>query len=290
MMPYTTVASQKFGLSTDTCYSMDNLHSKTYAMRAGILMYCVDDNVWWNMNVAAGAKNNTATVSGDATGILPAPFQFSTGVTSTSLGEASYNADTHVVFLTRNDRATSHIMNSANEMLIIRPTDPTEPSLSSGHYGDHLWGSTTSGEISGYIPTVAGIGFSTVDFGTMARKRISRVEAVFAEPPWQDTSTFDSSYPYFNGSYSMSLFYDRLNHHQSNTLNNTWTIERTAQARGYGLSTNANQTSLNAYGYPDRYYWNNLGMGRYWNFFIMSSSYDPFPLEALEITVTQGTS
>lgn len=112
------------------------------------------------------------------------------------------------------------------------------------------------------VPFVTVIELNTLSFGNNKRKRITRVEPVFTSIPKRSTSTDLTS------NYSFSLAYNKFN-----------------LTTGDGLLIR----SVDYENAANRYYFNNLGTGRYWNFAFLCNNRDPLSLSAFDITLQQGT-
>lgn len=111
-------------------------------------------------------------------------------------------------------------------------------------------------------PFVTVVELNTLSFGNNKHKKISRVEPVFTGIPKRSTSTDLTS------KYSFTLAYNKFN-----------------LTTGDGLLFR----QVDYENAANRYYFNNLGTGRYWNFSFICNHKDPMSIEAMDITVHQGT-
>jgi len=114
----------------------------------------------------------------------------------------------------------------------------------------------------GAIPISIVIQLNTANFLNENRKRINRVSLIFSVLPYKATAD--------TGTYSISLLYSK-----SNRIPESGSTLLTERYISYPNSTG-------------RYYWNNLGMARFWSFSIVALSKDPFPLFTLELDIDQG--
>jgi hypothetical protein len=115
---------------------------------------------------------------------------------------------------------------------------------------------------TGNLPVACTIQFNTANFGNENRKKINRVSLIFAVTP--DVASGDANV------YSISLVYTK-----ANQIPNAGSNLLSERYLTYPKSTR-------------RYYFNNLGMGRFWSFAVTSLSKDPFPLASLELDMDQG--
>ena len=137
-----------------------------------------------------------------------------------------------------------------------------------GYTGTYADASTDTG-VDG-CAIAAMITFTPIEFNQMVRKRVAKAQLVFSDVPNRVSTGGDSA-----NVYSMSLIYakkNRLPYETTTATEGQWFERPLTYAVG-----------------QDRFYWNNLGMSRYWGFTIYACNKDPFSLKALELTVLGGT-
>jgi hypothetical protein len=115
------------------------------------------------------------------------------------------------------------------------------------------------------LPVCCVVQFNTLEFANFKRKRISKATLVFDEVPFPAAGD--------TGVYSISLFVSRGERVASSTRANSTLTERIIS---YPSSVN-------------RYYYNNLGMSRRWDFCVVAMNKNSFFLKGLELSVEQGT-
>lgn len=176
-------------------------------------------------------------------------------------------------------------MQCQSSLLIPTMAYPGGSTAALGYYKQYvfIWNSSNAGATTGarsfsynatYIddnpdgsdtvsyPVACAVQFNGIEFENSSRKSIAKVTAVFEQSP--TTAAADT------GIYSMSLFYVKT---------------------GYVAPAGTNVTER-VIDYPNvalRYYWNNLGMSRRWDFCIVSLNKNSFFLKGLELKVSQGT-
>lgn len=140
--------------------------------------------------------------------------------------------------------------------------------FTTGYTGTYSDASSDTGTDA--VPVATMISFTPVEFNQMVRKKISRATLVFNDVPNRVNTSGDSA-----NTYSMSLIYAKKNRvpYETTTATEGQWFERPLT---YAIG-------------QDRFYWNNLGMSRYWGFTIYACNKDPFSLKGLELIVQGGT-
>lgn len=258
-------SSGSWGLSaTDTFYTTQQDRSK---LISGTLVFNTTDNIWWWVSHFCHANTTWAKRY-----FLPASAS-RVEVSSGDYFGPGYN-QTYLLF---GDNPSSNSY-----------PDTTVPNTTVFAQQSALWGTYTrpgayyddfpaSGTYDN-MPIPCMVGFNTLTFGTMHRKRINSVELVFARNPDQGVTAVGGS-PVDNGSYSWSLFIDKTGHVDFAT--NTSTREAIKQISTYASGLGTQRMN-------DRYIQWNLGMGRLWNFAVLSNTKDPWALEFIDVDMQIG--
>lgn len=257
-MVYHSDSSLRWGTSLDTYYT-ENYHLR-YNMVCGVMLYNVEDKTWWFMMIAPGDGSGIGT-RGNTYGILPASF---TGNPSNTMFYTNYTQ----VYFTINKPSTA--LTSTFRRYVYKIPSPGDGSIWGMAGGDRTW------------PVI--IQWNTLTFGNLNRKRVINAELVFANVP-----TSHSVIEY------ITLTWDKSNHPTEvsgasdlvSTLHGARTMKEPEETSGVYQSPSG---SLGIMGWPDRYFVNNLGMGRFWNFYVIAATQGAFDLEALDLTVSQCTS
>jgi hypothetical protein len=117
----------------------------------------------------------------------------------------------------------------------------------------------------GALPISVVVNLNPLEFNTLKRKRISRASLVFSQVPnWSSADAATANI------YSINLLYQKNNVEQ----------------------TSGSDITQRTMVYPNgqyRYYFNNLGMSRYWGFTVACLSKDSFGLKSIELEVSQNT-
>lgn len=277
---YTTQSTYYWGATTDTWYTKGATPSATHdfsKLRGSILCYNVEDKIWWSWMMYPG----TGTGTNSANYIMRTAMSVRAETTS----DWSNNFfQTYVFVAAVNSSPTQNIPNTT---LLGISSNVTGAGLGygpGGYYDSNPKQSTYADQ-----PVTVIIGFQMVDFGNSERKKINSLSLQFASIPQQRATAAGHSTSVDSGSYSYTLGINKTNHMSSLALapdinTNVYRVNKYPNMDSSGSSG-----SVNAYGLPDRFYFMNLGMARYWNFGVLCESKDPFPLEYLECDVMQGT-
>lgn len=254
---YHSSTSLRWGTSADTYYT-ENYHLRVN-MVAGVIMFNAEDKVWWYMMIAPGDGSGNGT-DGSVYGILPASY---------TTGPATLSAWNNYTFCYLTQNAPSN-NNTSTYRQVGYSIGTGWSSGWSMESGDRTW------------PFV--VQFNTLNFGNLNRKRIHSAELVFANVP---TSHTIIEY--------ITLHWDKSNHPTeisgaSDLVTTLYGARTMKEPEETAATYQSPAGSLGIMGWPDRYFINNLGMGRYWNFFIVGATQAAFDLEGLDLTVSQCTS
>jgi hypothetical protein len=222
-----TSTNGNFGNALDTFYSDQG----TSTARGGILMYSLEDKVWWAFKYMQKF---------DAS-IFPSVIYPGRGT------DASKMFKQYILISEQGSGTATSI--SPSQVFTLG-------SLEAGGYVDR----SPDGFATDSLPIECIVQFNALEFDNLNKKRVSKATLVFPSVP--KVAGIDSN------TYSISLFYNKLNYSDG-----TGTLERTIN-------------------YPNavgRYYWNNIGISRYWVFTVLAMNKDPFSVKALDLTVSQGT-
>jgi hypothetical protein len=266
-------AALKWGDSTDTWYSTDKIMDSLY-FTPGTMMYDIQDNTWWWMMFHQGV-NSEAGLTRQLYPVLSTRAERASDYTTGYYDQ--------LVFISSSVYyALSGGITGLSPMSVCEMPGRTRQWSSGAYYDSNDQWTTTS------TPVTCLVQFNQADFGTGERKRINSVECIFQSTPQDYNQTSGASSNVESGSFSYTLMMLRANHMNWNTTSDHTNIIKRCQKTPQGSGTGTAAT-LHGSGYNDRWIVMNLGMGRTFNFAVLCQSKDPFPLEAIEIDVQEGT-
>jgi hypothetical protein len=252
--------STKWGSTSDT--NTDYQHAT--CLQSGVCLYNTRDKVWWNMMTWVD-DDADGTALGGVMGILPV-----TPYLGPSLSPEY--SDITVFLFPKLSPASTSTSTRLQSVGWIKNPGPA--------WGD--WSDATSGNFAQEWPMI--VQFNPLDFGNSKRKRIHRAELVLSKTP------------YANGtSQYINLLANRADNPRPTTANITaGFLLRSIEVPYSSISSVVDATSpaepLEYQGMLDRYYVNNLGIGRKWQLSVLYGGSSDLCLEALELTVSQCTS